>query len=40
MEEYNARKAAEDKARKAIWRKRLDAYRKRLEEEKKEQEEK
>ncbi len=34
MEEYQARKNAEEKARKLVWRKRLEAYRKKLEEEK------
>lgn len=40
MEEYRARKHAEEKARKLVWRKRLEAYRKKLEEEKKENDKK
>lgn len=33
-EEFQARKAKEQRARQIAWRKRMDAYRKRLEEEK------
>ena len=35
MEEYQARKTKEARAKQRAWKKRMDAYRKRIEEEKK-----